>query len=441
MRPSRSGSCPWGNASPAYVSGPNPVTVTILDNIPPPPPLSDNADLASLTFSNITLSPNFQADDTTYTGIAPFDLDTTVVTAVPAASAATVVITPVDTDTSSEEHNLEIDTTPRSVTVVVTAQDQATQKTYTVTITKQPVIIDITSLDSNLDPISEVTEGEPIIFRVTRTGTTTQPQTFTIQVTEQGEFTDATSVNFTFQPTNTTAHAQVDTVDDDTWEEHGRITLTHQSYSSAVEVLDNDFPATGMTISVNKNPLAEKDGSVTATVKATTDDMEQPHDSRTFEIRTTDGTATSGDDYAETTTTFKFDPTNFTPNGTSDYSATKTTQIRIMEDSKQENDETFDIWLVPMGNASPAYVSGQNPITVTILDNSPKPVTPDPIRPPTPEPTPVPTPVPTPAPTPRPYAGTHSGTNARPYAGTHAHAGARAGTHTGTYSRSYTATD
>ena len=365
-----------GDISPASLIGDLTQTVTITDN-----DADNNANLASLELSGVTITPSFTGETVTYTGTATHDLETTTITVVPASDAAQAAISPTDDDTDTTGHQINLDPdNPTTITVVVTAQDGETTKTYTVTVTSfnQPIIMGITSLDSDLNRVSQVTEGQTINFQSTRTATTTHPQTFTFTVTQQGDFTEATSVDFTFQPSDTTADASLATVDDDKWEEHGRVTLTHQSYSSAVEVLDNDFPATGITISVDKNPIPEDDGAVTVTVKATTDAMERPHDSRTFTLRTTDGTATAGEDYTEITDTLQFDPTNFTPNGTSDYSATKTTQIAIMDDSKPETDETFEILLMPVGNASPAYVSGPNPLTVTIRENTPPPPPPPP---------------------------------------------------------------
>ena len=310
-----------GTISPASLSGDLTQTVTITDN-----DADNNADLANMELTGVTINPSFIAGTVTYSGTAAHDLQTTTITAVPASDAAQVTISPTDDDTNTDGHQVNLDpNNPTTITIVVTAQDGLTTKTYTVTVTSfnQPIIMGITSLDSNLNPVSQVTEGQTINFRSTRTATTTHSQTFTFTITEQGEFTEATSVAFTFQPTDTTADSNVITVNDDQWEEHGRITLTHQSYSSAVEVLDNDFPTTAISISLDKNQLEEHEGNVTVTITATTDAFEQPHDSRTFEIRTTDGTATAGEDYTEITDTFQFNPNNFTPNGTSNYSATK----------------------------------------------------------------------------------------------------------------------
>ncbi len=98
--------------------------------------LSDNADLAGLTISSGTLSPQFSSSDITYT--ASVDNSVTQVTVTPTASDSSAAITVNGNDVTSGNDYIVTGLTvgePNTVTVIVTAQDSTT-KTYTITLTR-----------------------------------------------------------------------------------------------------------------------------------------------------------------------------------------------------------------------------------------------------------------------------------------------------------------
>ena len=96
----------------------------------------NNADLAGLTISSGTLSPQFSSSDITYT--ASVDNSVTQVTVTPTASDSSATITVNDNTVTSGNGYIVIGLTvdePNTVTIIVTAQDSTT-KTYTITLTR-----------------------------------------------------------------------------------------------------------------------------------------------------------------------------------------------------------------------------------------------------------------------------------------------------------------
>ena len=111
--------------------------------------LSDNADLAGLTISSGTLSPQFSSSDITYT--ASVDNSVTQVTVTPTASDSSATIAVNSNTVTSGTGHILIGLTagePTTVTVIVTAQDSTT-KTYTITVTVRDVPITVSSVAYN----------------------------------------------------------------------------------------------------------------------------------------------------------------------------------------------------------------------------------------------------------------------------------------------------
>ncbi|CAJ2376879.1 MAG: cadherin-like beta sandwich domain-containing protein [Gammaproteobacteria bacterium] len=124
-----------GSASTTY-------TITALRDAPAP----DNADLATLALSGgAVLSPSFNAATTSYTA-SVVDVGGVTVTSTPNDPNASVAVdgAAVAGGAASGEINLEVNT-PKTITVVVTARDGMTTKTYKVTVTRAP------SANANLD--------------------------------------------------------------------------------------------------------------------------------------------------------------------------------------------------------------------------------------------------------------------------------------------------
>ena len=102
----------------------------------------NNADLAGLTISSGTLSPQFSSSDITYT--ASVDNSVTQVTVTPTASDSSATITVNDNTVTSGNGYIVIGLIagePNTVTVIVTAQDSTT-KTYTITLTRAAPLSD-----------------------------------------------------------------------------------------------------------------------------------------------------------------------------------------------------------------------------------------------------------------------------------------------------------
>lgn len=114
------------------ISGLQPASykVTMVDGRAP----SSEASLASLSMGNAVIAPAFNAGTTEYT--ATTSNATNVVNAVPAFAAASIKVLVNDVEinngTSAEWQDGE-----NTVKVIVTAEDDATTKTYTVTVTKE----------------------------------------------------------------------------------------------------------------------------------------------------------------------------------------------------------------------------------------------------------------------------------------------------------------
>jgi len=99
---------------------------------------SSNAGLANIALSLGTLSPDFATTTTAYTASvanATTSITLTPTTADPTASVQ-VNGTTVNSGTASGAINLNVG--PNTITMIVTAQDGATNKTYTVTVTRDP---------------------------------------------------------------------------------------------------------------------------------------------------------------------------------------------------------------------------------------------------------------------------------------------------------------
>ena len=114
------------------------------------PGASTNAGLTGLSITNpagTDVAPAFDADTTSYTAFVPHDVDANIGSPVPgtqvditlmveAATGATLKITPDDSDTSANDHQVELAEGPNVITIMVTAPDAIMTKTYTLTVTR-----------------------------------------------------------------------------------------------------------------------------------------------------------------------------------------------------------------------------------------------------------------------------------------------------------------
>ena len=243
------------------------------------PPVSDDASLAGLELSGVSLHSVFDADVTDYVGIAPHSIGVTTITTTPRMAGAQVTYSPADADTGAtgQQATLAVGTT--TLTVTVAAEDGETTRTYTISVVRQAsgtlpgVSISATG--------ASVTEGAPAQFTLTRDGPTSGSLTVSIQVSQTGSVisTDGgyqAPTTVTFQAYDATATLSVDTESNTTDEADGAIAvalLPGSSYtvgdppSARIAVSDDDAAST-VTLHLDPASIPENGGasSVTATL-------------------------------------------------------------------------------------------------------------------------------------------------------------------------------
>ena len=111
-------------------NGTNRLTYTI--NITRLP--SDNAFLSSLTLSAGTMNPAFNDATTNYTVFVPYATSTLTATPVAAQSNATIVINGTTVSSGSTSGPISLLAGANAITIVVTAQDGVTARTYSLTV-------------------------------------------------------------------------------------------------------------------------------------------------------------------------------------------------------------------------------------------------------------------------------------------------------------------
>ena len=101
-------------------------------NNPPP----GTPELATLSVSGVTLSPTFQSSRLDYTAIAANLINSVTVTATTGSNGATITVNGVALGGSNTSDPIYLSVGDNTITVVVTASDNASQ-TYTITVTRQ----------------------------------------------------------------------------------------------------------------------------------------------------------------------------------------------------------------------------------------------------------------------------------------------------------------
>ena len=99
---------------------------------------SINADLSNLTLSSGTLSPTFAAGTTSYTATVPYTAITLTVTPTLAEISSSVTVSGTTVASGSASRAITLTLGANVIPVVVTAQNTAFTKTYTITITRLP---------------------------------------------------------------------------------------------------------------------------------------------------------------------------------------------------------------------------------------------------------------------------------------------------------------
>ena len=118
---------------------------------------AEDATLGALALTGVTLDPTFDAATTEYRAWVDYDVASVTVTATPADAFATVAIAG-DTDPSTlTTATQNVQAGRNTVTVMVTAEDESTPKTYTVTVVREA---DAPVQDPNAVHTANLTVGE-----------------------------------------------------------------------------------------------------------------------------------------------------------------------------------------------------------------------------------------------------------------------------------------
>ena len=323
------------------------ITVTITRAI------SSDATLSGLELSGVTFTPTFAPGETTYEANALYSVASTKVTATPNHARATAVIKLDGTEDADRTVDLAVGA--NVITVEVTAED-GSDKTYTVTVTRAKATVTIAADASMAD------EGDALSFTVTRSPSAADALTVKLDVSETGTFVPPGNegMKTVTIPANTPSakHTVRIVAGDEVWDAHSTVTValvaeTDSPYtlgaanSASTEVKDNDFPTATAELAVNPNPATEG-VAVTVTITVTTNSDQMPHeDGGTITLGTTDGSAAQTADYgALSATTFTLAQGDFsavTVGGNSRYRAAYSATVGIVDDTTEEEDETFSV--------------------------------------------------------------------------------------------------
>ena len=349
--------------------------------------------LTALTVDTGTLTPTFSSGHLSYNvPDVGYGTHLITITATPESGAevsfldsSNSVLDDLDDMTEGQQVSLKIGST----TVKVRAAKGGVTQDYTLVMTRAKPTISISSLTTGPG-----TEGDTLRFELKRPIAAGDALAVSVAISELGVDADSdpgdlfpdseegVSPSYEIAMNETTVTVEVETTGDNTWENHSKIevklvagdsyTIDLESGTASVVVKDDDFVESEAVLSVSPNPIGEGMGETIATITVTTKGDKKPHGKVTIPLTTSDGTATSGEDYTELDTTLTFSESDFTQidlDGNTQYRAIKTADISITQDSVDEDDESFN---VGMGTPSDTLVtldSGSANISVAITDD------------------------------------------------------------------------
>ena len=102
------------------------------------PVLSSDANLSTLTITGITLTPAFTPSTTSYSGAAGNSIVSVLVTARPADQRARVTVNGTQVSNTGTAPALPLAIGPNTITILVTAENGTSSRTYTVLVTRTP---------------------------------------------------------------------------------------------------------------------------------------------------------------------------------------------------------------------------------------------------------------------------------------------------------------
>ena len=350
---------------------PSTFTVTIA-----PSDLSVDAGLNSLAVSEGTLIPHFASSTTNYAVSVGFGVKRITVTPTASDISATISIDKTDV-LSGQSYFADLVVGTSTIHVVVTAQDSATTRIYSVNVVRARPEVSISPV------LPEVLEGDTVNFTVSRSAAVSEPLGLQVEVTESGDLVpdDGEGARLVTVPTGATSTiltVQTD-IDDETWEEHSGVTaalIADDGYLvkpnvgiAEVSVRDDDFPEATASLTVSPNPVAEGE-TVTVTATVVTRANEQPHRSGgPLKLAIEVGTAQLDDHGSLTQSTFSIGEADFVvDNSSNTYISEYFATIDVTEDSEVETGENFDVSL-SLSSDSPASLTLELPDSVTVHIN------------------------------------------------------------------------
>ena len=348
---------------------------------------SSDASLKELSVTHGTLSPAFASSTTSYTASVGYEVTEVTLSATTTDDGARMSFLDssesdlADADVNAAGHQMSLEVGNNVVKVRVTAEDDATIETYTVTVARSKPEVSMGS--SHV----EVVEGNDVVFTVSRDVALVETLDVKVSVAESESLVPDSqegSRTVTIQSSATSTVVTVNTdMNDDAWEVHSTVTGTIveeggysiQSDSGSAETLvkDDDFPPATAELTVSPNPVVEG-GTTSAIVTITTNADHEPHgDGGTIALSQQDGTADGSDYGTLSQTSFQIDENDFSianVDGDTRYRAVYTASVTTHEDSDVETGESFLVAMSKSDGASANLtISPPTEVVVSISDN------------------------------------------------------------------------
>ena len=323
--------------------------------------------LTALTVNTGTLTPTFSSSHFSYT-VPDVGYGIHLMTIAVASESGAAVsfldssnsdLGDLDEMTEGQQVSLKIGSTTIKVRV---AKGGVTQD-YTLVITRAKPTVNTRSLTTG-----PAAEGDTLRFELKRSIAAGDTLAVSVAISELGVYADSdpgdlfpdseegVSQSYEIAINETTATVEVETTGDNTWENHSKIevrvvagdsyTIDSESGTASVVVKDDEFVESEAMLSVSPNPIGEDMGKTIATITVTTKDDKRPHGKIKVPLTTSDGTATSGEDYTELDTTLTFAESDFARinlDGNTRYRAFKAADISITQDSVDEDSESYNV--------------------------------------------------------------------------------------------------
>ena len=329
--------------------------------------------LKTLTVSDATLSPAFDANTVAYTATVVAATERVTLSGTLNDDNASLAYTPsTDADSSTAGHQVDVAVGDTTTTITVTGADGETTRAYRVVV-KRPAPEVETSTPTLSIAGGNGAEGADTSIGFTVTLNEAATNTVTVDyATSDGTATagtdyTSTSGTLTFDVGTTSKTISVSIADDETDESDETFTVTLSNASGAeLGTSTATGTITNRAVVVETTPtLSIAGGSGT---EGDDDDIdftvtldEAASDTVTVDYATSDGTADAGDDYTAKSGTLSFSA------GTT----SKTISVSIENDVENEADETFTVTL---SNASGADL-GTSTATGTIRNRRVEPLT------------------------------------------------------------------